>query len=107
MQINPFKPASGRDKTLAADFVSNFCLQKSNFEKSFFEKSIFEIFIFEKSIFEKSNFDKSHFDESVTKNPSLKHTCLNNHKVSPRPLDDSCIKTDSYNGSFCMSFCYF
>ena len=61
MQINPFKPASGRDKTLAADFFSNLCFNKSNFEKSFFEKSIFEESIFEKSIFEKSNFDKSHF----------------------------------------------
>jgi hypothetical protein len=40
----------------------------------------------------------------IFKNPSLRHTCLNNHKISPRPLDDSCIKHESCNGSFCMSF---
>ena len=42
MQINPFKPASGRDETLAAFFFFDFSFfQKKNFEKSFFEKKKF------------------------------------------------------------------
>jgi len=54
IQINPFKPASGRDETLAADLFLQFSLKKSNYEKSFFLKNPF------------------------LKNPFLKNTCLKN-----------------------------